>query len=161
VSLAGTRPGRVLRWLFRVPLYLQNMGIGGWERLLGINFIRITTKGRRTGRSHSVLVDVLQYDRVNDVYYVQSAYGERADWVRNIEAHPVFDVQVGRRRFKATAERVTGPRGAEILEEYIMNHRWYSRTMMRSIGVDLDAFTEEELRAKLEDEMVLMIKLSM
>ena len=67
--------------------------------------MKITTKGRRTGKPHSILVDVIEHDSMTDVYYVSSAYGSGADWVKNIKANPVFNVQVGRRRFKAESER--------------------------------------------------------
>jgi deazaflavin-dependent oxidoreductase (nitroreductase family) len=144
--------------MFRVPLHLQRVGLGGWERLLGIRFIKISTEGRRTGKPHSVLVDILERDETDDVYYVHSAFGESADWVRNIEANPVFEAQVRGKKFEAVAERVDRSRAAEILMRYIENHKRYSKMMMRSIGVDLDDFTDEELRLKLEDELVLAIR---
>lgn len=78
----------------------------GWEKILGVNLMLITARGRRTGRPHRVLVDVLDHDENGDVYYIQSTYGEGADWVQNIKANPVFEAEVGRRRFKATAGRV-------------------------------------------------------
>ena len=120
--------------------------------------MKITTVGRRTGKHHSVMVDVLRHDPEDDVYFVQSAYGAGADWVRNIKVNPVFEVQVGRRRFKAVAEWVLGPQASEVLLEYIDDHRLYARAVMLAIGVDLGAFTDEELRARLEDEKVLAIR---
>jgi deazaflavin-dependent oxidoreductase (nitroreductase family) len=147
-----------MRWLFGVPLFLQRVGLGGWERILGIRFIKIISKGRRTGRSHPVLVDILEHDLVSNIYYVQSAYGERADWVKNIKANPVFEAQVGWKRFFASAERIPQSQAAEILFRYVDNHKRYAKTMMRAIGVDLDAFTRDELRYRLEDELVLAIK---
>ena len=82
----------------------------------------------------------------------------RADWLRNIIANIVFEAQDGRRRLKARAERVSGPQAADVLLRYISEHKFYTRTMMRSIGIDLGAFTEEGLRAELEKEVVLAIK---
>jgi deazaflavin-dependent oxidoreductase (nitroreductase family) len=158
VGLAGKRPSKLLRWLFNIPIFLHKIGLRGWERLIGIRFILIATKGRRTGRTHSVLVDILEYDSSNDFYYVQSAYGTRADWVRNIQVNPIFKAQVGRRHFSARAEQVPREKTAEILIRYIDAHKFYAKTMMRTIGVDLDAFTEYELRTKLQDELVIAIK---
>ena len=158
VGLAGERPSRMMRWLFGVPLFLQRVGLGGWVRILGIRFIKITSKGRRTGRPHSVLVDILEHDLVSNTYYVQSAYGERADWVKNIKANPVFEAQVGRTRFLASAERIQPSQAAEILLRYIDNHKRYAKIMMRAIGVDLDSFIGDELRSRLKDELVLAIK---
>ena len=158
VGLAGKRPGKLLRWLFKIPIFLHKIGLSGWERLIGIRFILIATKGRRTGRTHSVLVDMLEYDSSNDFYYVQSAYGTRADWVRNIQVNPIFKAQVDQRVFSARAEQVPREKKADILIRYMDAHKFYAKTMMRAIGVDLDAFTEDELRAKLQDELVMAIK---
>jgi deazaflavin-dependent oxidoreductase (nitroreductase family) len=158
MGLAGERPGRILRWLFRVPLYLQRIGLGGWERLFGIRFMKITTKGRRTGKPHSVLIDILEHDPTKDVYYVQSAYGDRADWVRNIKTNPLFEAEVGRNKFKARAQCVSAQKTSNLLINYIKNHKKYTKIMMNSIGVDLDEYSEDELRVKLMDEIVLEIK---
>jgi len=82
----------------------------------------------------------------------------RSDWVKNIMANPVFKAHVGRRRFKAVAEWVHGPHASDILMRYIDDHRLYTRAVMLTISVDLGAFTDEELRARLEEEKVLAIK---
>ena len=158
MGLASKRPSRFLRWMFRVPLHIQNMGLGGWERLLGIRFMKITTKGRLTGKPHTVLVDILEHDKKSDVYYVQSAYGERADWVKNIKVQKIFEAQLGRRKIMAIATRVPRQKTSEVLIDYIENHKRYAKTMMRTIGINLDEFSEDELRIKLEDEVVLAIK---
>ena len=154
----GKRPGRLLRWFFRAPLFLEKVGLGGWERILGIRFMRITTKGRRTGKPHRVLVDTLGYDEAGDVYYVTSAYGERADWVRNIRANPVFQVHIGGREFNAVAEKVAEPKSVEIMCRYLEEHRRYSRLMYRLLGVDLASLSEEELYGRLAEELILAVK---
>ena len=137
------------------------MGIRGWERIIGVQLIKITTEGRRTGKTHSVLVDMLEHDKEKDVYYVSSAYGAGADWVKNIKTNPVFKVQVGRRRFKAESEQVTGEIGSKLLFSYIDEHRDYVKGLYKMMGIDLDVLTEEELMEVLEKEMVLAIKPSM
>lgn len=123
--------------------------------------MKITTKGRRTGKPHSVLVDVVEHESEKDVYYVSSAYGAGADWVKNIEANPVFNIQVGNRRFKAEAQQVPGEIGKELLMSYIDEHKYYVKGLYRMIGVDLDALHEDELRDILGKEMVLAIVPSM
>ena len=121
--------------------------------------MKITTEGRRTGKPYSVLVDVVDHDSENDRYYVSSAYGAGADWVKNIKANPVFDVQVGRKRFKA--EQVPGEIGERLLMRYIDEHGYYEKSLYKRIGVDLDVLSDEELREILGKEMVLAIKPSM
>jgi deazaflavin-dependent oxidoreductase (nitroreductase family) len=157
MSLAGERPSRLWRLLYRIPLHMYNIGLRGWERHIGVQLMKITTKGRRTGKPHSVLVDVISHDQEEDAYYVSSAYGARADWVRNIRADPVFRVQVARRRFDAEARRVPGRDAEEMLMRYIEEHRGYVKGLYKMMGVDLDEISEGELRAILREEMVLEI----
>ena len=159
--LEGKRPSRLWRLLFRVPLYMYNVGIRGWERLIRVQLMKITTEGRRTGKPYSVLVDGVDHDSENDRYYVSSAYGAGADWVKNIKANPVFNVQVGRRRFKAESEQVSGEIGSKLLFTYIEEHRDYVKGLYRMMGVNLDVLSEEELMEVLEAEMVLAITPSM
>ena len=108
-----------------------------------------------------MLVDMLEHDKEKDVYYVSSAYGAGADWVKNIKANPVFNVQVGRRRFKAESEQVSGEIGSKLLFTYIEEHRDYVKGLYRMMGVNLDVLSEEELMEVLEAEMVLAITPSM
>ena len=157
MSLAGKRPSRLWRLLFRIPLHLYNIGLRGWERHIGVQLMKITTKGRRTGRPHSVLVDVIGRDQTGDAYYVSAAYGPRSDWVRNIRANPVFRAQVGRRRFDAEARRVPDLDAEDLLMTYIEGHRNYVKGLYGMMGVDLDTITDSELRAILRGEMVLEI----
>ena len=161
MALDGKRPNRLWRLFFRIPLYLYNLRILGWERIIGAQFIKITTKGRRTGKSHSVLVDVLEHDLEKDVYYVSSAYGAGADWVKNIKVNPVFNVQIGRRRFKAKSEQVSGQNGSKLLFRYIDEHRDYMKGLYKMMGIDLDVLSTEELMEVLTKEMVLAITPSM
>lgn len=158
MSLAGKRPSRLWRLFFRIPLHLYNVGLRGWERHIGVQLMKVTTRGRRTGRPHSVLVDVIRHDQAEDAYYVSAAYGERADWVRNIRAEPIFRAQVGRRFFDAEARRVPGKDAEELLMAYIEGHRGYVKGLYGMMGVDLDTISEPELRAILRDEMVLKVK---
>ena len=158
MTLAGKRPSRLWRLLFRIPLHLHSLGLRGWERHIGVQLMKITTRGRRTGNPHSVLVDVIAHHPAEDAYYVSAAYGPRADWVRNIKANPTFTAQVGKRRFDAEARRVPGSDAEELLMTYIQEHRSYVKGIYGMMGVDLDTTPEPDLRAILRDEMVLEIK---
>lgn len=74
------------RWLKRAyaaPNLLYDHGLG---RLLGHRFVRIGHVGRRTGRLHHAVVEVVRYDRATGEATVIAGYGPRADWVLNTEA---------------------------------------------------------------------------
>ena len=49
----------------------------------------------------------LQYELISGQYWVGAADGTRADWYRNILADPSVELQVGGRKFGATAEAVS------------------------------------------------------
>lgn len=51
----------------------------------------ITTVGRVSGRQHRIEIWYLER---GDELYLLSGGGERADWVRNIRAHPDVDVEL-------------------------------------------------------------------
>ena len=157
MSLAGKRPSRLWRLLFRIPLHMHNVGLRGWERHIGVQLMKITTKGRRTEKPHSVLVDVIGHDQEEDAYYVSSAYGASADWVRNIRADPIFRVKVGKKIFDAEARRIPGRDAEDMLMRYIKEHRGYVKGLYKMMGIDLDEISEDDLRAILREEMVLEI----
>lgn len=147
------------RILFRAPLLLHRLGIRGIERVLGIDWIVVTTRGRRTGRLHTVMLDVVGHDPANDTYYVQPADGRRADWVRNVAAEPEVEVEVRGRRFRAHVTDVTGPEGAEVVLRFIRGHPWYARLIVWFVGyVDDVSVPDAELRAQLERTPVLAIR---
>ena len=98
------RPRGLLRWLFRLPIWLFRWHLG-W--LLMERFLLLTTIGRKSGLPRETVVEVLRHDRVNDTYYVLAGFGERTDWLRNIEKTPGVTISVGRRCFEALAERVS------------------------------------------------------
>ncbi|MEO8605162.1 MAG: nitroreductase/quinone reductase family protein, partial [bacterium] len=79
------------RALFRIPLQMERLvGERLWHvmaRLLGVEWIVLETVGRRSGRLHDVVLDVVGRDAARDIYYVQPADGRRSAWVHNVGAH--------------------------------------------------------------------------
>ena len=67
-------PDAARRLLYRLPLMLDGSGLPVLvQRLLGVDWIVLETTGRRTGRRHVVVLDVLHHDTDADRYYVQPA----------------------------------------------------------------------------------------
>jgi deazaflavin-dependent oxidoreductase (nitroreductase family) len=151
--------GSFRRSLFRVPLLLHRAGIRGLERVLGIDWMVLTTTGRRSGRPHVVMVDVVGRDAARDVYYVQPADGRRADWVRNVAANPDVTVEVGARHLRARVEDVTGPEGAEVVLRFIRTHPLYARVIVWFVRyVDSVDAPDDELRRALATTPVFAIR---
>ncbi|MEX0834235.1 MAG: nitroreductase family deazaflavin-dependent oxidoreductase [Actinomycetota bacterium] len=69
----------------------------------GRPLLLLTTKGRRTGRDHTVPV---MYRREGDNIYVFASKGgapSHPDWYRNLEENPRVVVEMGNDRFEADA----------------------------------------------------------
>lgn len=88
--------------------------------LLGRFILLLTTQGRKSGLPR---ITPLQYEKIDEDYYLGSARGIKADWVRNILAHPKVELQVKRTRINGTAEVTADPlRIADFLEYRLKKH---------------------------------------
>jgi len=131
-SHGNPRPGLWLRLLYRVPVALYRAGAAGWETALGLAWILIVTRGRKTGREHAVMLDLLGVE--GDRYYVQAAYGERADWRKNIAAAGEFEAQVRADRFDARLEACDEREARRVMLAYVEAHPTYSPFIAWMLG---------------------------
>jgi deazaflavin-dependent oxidoreductase (nitroreductase family) len=99
-------PGR--RALNAVVRPLARLGLTGPRTVL------LTVPGRRTGRSYSTPVSLVEVDGVR---HAVAPYGER-NWVRNARAAGEVDVRRGRRRERLAVEEVTGEEAVPVLRRY-------------------------------------------
>ena len=145
MSAFGKPPSGLLKFFFKVPLYVHKMGLGGWEKLIGAEWMLIATTGRKTGKRREAMVDVMDYDKSTDTYYIEAAYGARADWwYKNIQSHPVFEAQVGRRKFHARAAPLSSADTGEMLVQFFRRKPAYTRSVMAMVGMKFK--DEDELR---------------
>ncbi|MEE9513743.1 MAG: nitroreductase family deazaflavin-dependent oxidoreductase, partial [Anaerolineales bacterium] len=70
-------------------------------------FLMLTHTGRVTGKQRNVVLEVVRNDTKNDAFYVASGWGEKSDWLLNIQNAPHLNVQFKRRSFPAVAERLS------------------------------------------------------
>lgn len=150
------RPGTLLKFFFKVPLLMHKLGFGGWERLIGAQWMLITTIGRKTGKRRETMVDVMDYDKANDTYYIEAAYGARADWYRNIQRNPIFEAQVGRRKFKARAGALSTEGASDLLVQFYRQKPAYTRSVMAMAGMKFK--DEDELRELGKNLTLLAVK---
>ena len=92
-----------MAWFFRLPVGLYRVGLADQ---LGRSTLLLTTRGRKTGRRRTT---PLNYLVEGDVTYVVAGMGTGSDWLRNLQADPHVQVQVGRRVFEAWAETIDDP----------------------------------------------------
>ena len=101
----------------KIHRVLYAIGLGP---LVGKIMLLLTTTGRKSGLKR---VTPLQYEMIGDDYYVGAARGVKADWVRNLRANPIVEVDVGAKHFSANAEVVDDPcRFADFLEVRLERH---------------------------------------
>lgn len=134
-----------MKIFFKIPVWIYKMGFTGWERLIGAQWMLITTIGRKSGKRRDAMVDVMDYDKATDTYYIEAAYGSRADWYRNIQSNPRFEAQVGRRKFHATATPLSNEDAGELMVRFYRAKPAYTRSVMAMVGMKFEG--EEELRA--------------
>ncbi len=137
-------PKGLQAWLFKLPIGFYRMHLGS---LLGDRFLLLTHIGRKTGRRHQTVVEVVQHDRVSKTFYVASGWGEKSSWYKNIMMHPQITIQVGNEEYSAMAERVSPEQGAQIILEYTRKHPLALRELSRIMHYPLNGSSAAECEA--------------
>jgi deazaflavin-dependent oxidoreductase (nitroreductase family) len=114
MSLVSHRPDALLRFGLHLPTWLYRLHL---DWLLGQRFLLLLHTGRKTGRIHRTVVEVVSHDDPLN-FYVVSGWGRKADWYRNIHERPEVQIRVGGRTMPARAEDVSAEKAAGIMEEY-------------------------------------------
>ncbi|HEX6819134.1 MAG TPA: nitroreductase family deazaflavin-dependent oxidoreductase [Ktedonobacterales bacterium] len=142
-SHAPARPRGLLKWAFNVPRLLYRVHLG-W--LLGHRFLLLTHRGRKTGVLHQTILEVVRYDPRTRESTVLSAYGDRSDWYRNIQAHLALELRTGRDRYTPAQRTLTPDETYTVLADYRRRYGPLLGLVLRYMGY---AYTgkEEELRA--------------
>jgi deazaflavin-dependent oxidoreductase (nitroreductase family) len=109
-----------LLWIFRLPDRLYRHGLG-W--LLGRRFLRLVHVGRRTGRRHATVLEVVRHDPQVPEFLVVSGFGPGADWLRNLEANGTAELTVGRRTFPAEHRRLDVAEAIDVFADYERRNR--------------------------------------
>jgi deazaflavin-dependent oxidoreductase (nitroreductase family) len=125
-------PPAWLRWVFRAPRRLYDVGWGG---LLGHRFLLLRHTGRRTGRQHAVVLEVLRHDPASGEHVVISGFGPRADWLRNLDAGGPAGVTVGRVTFAAQHHVLEADTAVAVLADYERRNRLARPVLRRVLSV--------------------------
>jgi len=150
------RPGKFMKFFFKVPVWMYKIGFGGFERWIGAQWMLITHIGRKSGKRYESMVDVMDYDKATDTYYIEAAYGARADWYKNIQSSTVFEARVGRRKFKARAGALNTEGASEMLVQFYRTKPAYTRSVMAMAGMKFK--DEAELRELGKNLTLLAVK---
>lgn len=122
MSTALGRAGATLlrnRALMRAPIALYRARLGF---LLGSRLLMLEHLGRKSGVARHVVLEVIGHPEPG-VYLVASGFGARAQWYRNVLAHPGVRVSVARHHAApATARRLPAAEADAAITDYARRH---------------------------------------
>lgn len=147
----SAKPRGLLRLGYRLPIALYRAHLG-W--LLGRRFLLLTHRGRKSGAWRQAVLEVVRYDPATRESAVVSAYGDRADWYRNILASPPIEVQTGRHRYTPQYRLLAPDERLAALADYRRRYKRAFAAVMRFLGFAYDG-TESGLRA-LADQVIMV-----
>jgi deazaflavin-dependent oxidoreductase (nitroreductase family) len=126
-GLRRDTPAVVLRtirpWLIRAlraPAVLYDWHLG-W--LLGGRFLRLTHRGRRSGRCYRMMLEVIGTDRSRQEVFVMVGLGRRAQWYRNVIAGGAVEVAIASERFRPAYRELAPKEAAAVLGDYERRNR--------------------------------------
>jgi deazaflavin-dependent oxidoreductase (nitroreductase family) len=136
-------PTGLFRLCLRLPIWLYRLRCG-W--VLKSRFLLLTHIGRRSGLPRQTVLEVVHHDRATETYFIAPGWGEKPDWFRNLQKTPTAVVTVGRKRFAATARRLSSDEAAHVLLVYAQRHRRAFRALAKlMVGQRLQG-TEQDCR---------------
>lgn len=145
--MAASRSNRMLRRLFRVPVYLYRWRCS-W--LLGRRFLLLIHIGRRTGLRRYTVLEVIDYRKEGPEAVVMSAFGRNADWLRDIETTPGPEVVVGSQRFIAAHRFLDEEEAVRVITGYEQRNRFIApiirAVLSRLLGWRYDSSVGSRLR---------------
>jgi deazaflavin-dependent oxidoreductase (nitroreductase family) len=101
VSGARGPEGSLLRAL-RAPLWVYHRDLGP---LLGRRFVYLAHQGRLSGLRRETVLQVARLDHETGEIIAVAAWGNRADWVRNLRAGRALELRIGHLRFAEPEHR--------------------------------------------------------
>jgi deazaflavin-dependent oxidoreductase (nitroreductase family) len=132
VALTDRRPGTLLRVAFRAPLPLYHLGLG-W--LFGRRLLLLAHRGRSSGARRETVLEVVRYDPGRREATVVAAWGERAQWYRNLRHAPALEVRIGRERWPSPRQRfLDQAETTTLLDRYRRQHPLAARGLSRVLG---------------------------
>ena len=129
-----SKPAGALRIGFRLPLYLYRLDLG-W--LLGHRFLLLVHRGRKSGLPHQTVLEVALYDPAIRKSVVLSAWGEDADWYRNLQECRAIEIRTGRDSYEPLQRFLSAEEADAALAIYEHRHPRAARILGRLMGYPL------------------------
>jgi deazaflavin-dependent oxidoreductase (nitroreductase family) len=127
-------PSGLLRLALKLPTLLYRAHLG-W--LLGHRFLLLTHRGRKSGRVHQTVLEVVRHDPTTRESTVAAGWGTKTDWYRNVQAHPALAIQTGRQRYRPEQRFLTPEEAVVVLRGYVRRYPWAPWLGSRLFGLHL------------------------
>ena len=121
--------------LHRLPIVLYRVHLG-W--LLGARFLLLEHRGRKCGRTHRTVLEVIRHDAATGLWVVVSGWGDRTQWLANLRATPHAEIRSGSRRVAVEARVLPDAEAAREIADYGRRHPRALRTVARALGWEID-----------------------
>lgn len=148
-------PTGFLRLLLCFPIWLYRAHLS-W--LLGSRILLLTHRGRRSGLLRQTVVEVIQHDAATGTYFIASGWGEKSNWLRNLQKTPEVTVQVSRQAFAATAGRLSHGAAQHALFTYAQHHPAAFRMLARVLTGRRVQGSEEDCRTLAQSIPVVALR---
>jgi len=112
----------------------------GW--LLGERFLLLTHQGRKSGRWHETVIEVVG-KKPGNVYSVVAAWAEKADWWQNLKVNPNCYVNIERKHFEAKARTLNNQDAEEMMLGYAHQHPKAMKAIAGFLGFNVDGSDEQ------------------
>ncbi len=152
-SLTTKPPTGVIRFLLRLPIIIYRLKLG-W--LLGERFVLLNHVGRKSGKIRKIVVEVVEHDKTDDIYYIASGWGYKSNWYQNLLATPAVTIQVGLQKKDVFAHTLPPEESVKILLDYRTKHRFAARELSRLMGLDIINTLAPELEKIVKDALPIV-----
>jgi len=133
-------PKGLKRLMFRTPIWLYNVGLGG---LLGGRFLLLNHTGRKSGLPRQTVLEVVNFDPLTGTYFIASGFGKNSDWYQNILKNPDVMIQVGNKTIPVTARVLDPDESGEAMIDYARRNPRAAKELMRICGYKVDGSAED------------------
>lgn len=134
-SVPKSRPGALLKLMFKMPVYVYRLRLG-W--LLGLRFLMVSHRGRKTGKIRHTVLEVIRYDAASKESIAVSAYGESSSWYRNLQASPALEIRTGFDTYVPAQRFLKADQVYDELIDYLRRHPKAIRAITRLLGMRYD-----------------------
>ena len=129
--------------LWRAPIWFYRLGLGG---VFGKRMLLLTHTGRTSGQPRQAVIEIVDFDEKNNIYFAASGFGEKAHWFQNIMQAPHVTIQVGSQKMSAHAERLSIEESEQSLLDYARRHPFALRELSRMLKIPYNG-NEESISA--------------